>query len=534
MNMKNYQDKTTVQTHFDPIDNLELLDSYIKQVSDTSKWDNLGMLVDEGPSSILFLLLENDTIITVLRLNFDSNTILQAIKKLNSENDSFQYGVLQGQKLTKEEIVSLTELNSIWRKIELQKVAKKIDEFENLYNSIIIGDKQKGRGKDFSVETERRVKLDAKGYCMFSGCGEDLDIDSTTGEIGNYKTLAHNIGSSEQGPRGIIGISNVLSDDPNNVLILCEKHHRLVDKIAAVNYDAITLSEMRKKHCETSKKLLKALGNEEIQAYSILWPVAKQKVSSPSEREIAQCLNVIESRLNGQLNRLSDNENTLLDSSRPNYYVNIIDSIESSVQSIINQTRNSNHNVALFAMGLMPGLIALGAKLSNKNKIIPMLRYRDGGHWVWPSEKPKGAFYDITGLDTLCSDEKEVIIRLLLTDKPRTLENESLKVSKEKNIKIITIEAKRNFLGNGSLAHPEDGSSFTTVIHKLLHELKNKHNTLRVHLFPCASNAACVFFGQAFDNYLPDIIVYDFVSQTEMESKLLISAKNNECSITVA
>ncbi|WP_228271912.1 SAVED domain-containing protein [Acinetobacter soli] len=79
-------------------------------------------------------------------------------------------------------------------------------------------------------------------------------------------------------------------------------------------------------------------------------------------------------------------------------------------------------------------------------------------------------------------------------------------------------------MGNGAIPNPESGRKFCARLQQLLHDLKNKHNTKRVHLLVCASNAACVFIGQAIDLHHPEIIAYDFAKET-MVARLVI--KNN-------
>lgn len=81
---------------------------------------------------------------------------------------------------------------------------------------------------------------------MFTGCGEKLDHDTISGTTGNYAYLAHNVASSEQGARGVTELSNKLSNNPDNVLLLCDKHHRLIDKVAASDYTAPMLSAMKR------------------------------------------------------------------------------------------------------------------------------------------------------------------------------------------------------------------------------------------------------------------------------------------------
>jgi len=108
--------------------------------------------------------------------------------------------------------------------------------------------------------------------------------------------------------------------------------------------------------------------------------------------------------------------------------------------------------------------------------------------------------------------------------------NASDDIKKDKNAKIVSITALPQMMGNGALAHPQDGYTFMKDIQKLLHDLKSQHGVTRVHLLPCASNAACVFFGQAFDSHHPDIIVYDFHNKT-MVKELIISNEKNKCVI---
>ena len=51
-------------------------------------------------------------------------------------------------------------------------------------------------------------------------------------------------------------------------------------------------------------------------------------------------------------------------------------------------------------------------------------------------------------------------------------------------------------------------------VHELFHHLLTDYGIKKIHLLPCASNAACVFLGKAIDNYHPKIVVYDFNGPT--------------------
>ena len=83
-------------------------------------------------------------------------------------------------------------------------------------------------------------------------------------------------------------------------------------------------------------------------------------------------------------------------------------------------------------------------------------------------------------------------------------------------------------MGNGAIPHPDDGKSFTAVLQSIFHDLKSKYGAQTIHLFPCASNAASVFIGQAYDVHHPKVIVYDFDNGT-MVPRIYLENENHKC-----
>ncbi|WP_427925967.1 SAVED domain-containing protein [Shewanella algae] len=86
-------------------------------------------------------------------------------------------------------------------------------------------------------------------------------------------------------------------------------------------------------------------------------------------------------------------------------------------------------------------------------------------------------------------------------------------------------------MGNGAVSHPDDGKAFTSVLQSMFHALKSEYGAQTIHLFPCASNAASVFIGQAYDVHHPKVIVYDFDSGT-MVPRICLESDNHKCSIS--
>lgn len=513
-----------------PIEDLALVETHIRLVSSTLKWSDVAILIDEDVKAILILLLHDDHVQSILRFCLSVDDSVKAIECLAQKNGRILFGCYQGNVFSQEEIQSIEKINIIWSRIQDQITEFTLENTRGFFDRIEKNSKKIGRGDSFSADTKRKVMLDSHGRCMFAGCGGNLGIEDLTNTEGNFSYLAHNIASSEQGARGVIALSEMLSDDPENILLLCDKHHRLIDKVAAADYPAYRLSEMRREFCAVANKLLDGLGYQPIPVFSVLWPVHRQVISAPSNLQIAQSLASIRCRMHSQLNDISDNEAILRETNSEVAQQVLRHSVSITAEKILNQTHASRYRAGLFAFGLMPYLIALGAMLGNKNNITPMLKYRDSGQWCWPLEKPIGNFYSISGLENLADSEDEVIITLALTAEPESLIRARQEVAESIGAKQIIIKAYPEYMGNGAVGHPDDGCAFTSSVQKLMHFLKDKKLVNKIHLFPCASNAACVFFGQAFDSHHADMLVYDFYEQS-MKPILLIANSDNRCVI---
>jgi len=120
--------------------------------------------------------------------------------------------------------------------------------------------------------------------------------------------------------------------------------------------------------------------------------------------------------------------------------------------------------------------------------------------------------------------------RCWLTAEPESLMRARQEITESIGAKQI-IKAYSEYMGNGAVGHPDDGCAFTSSVQRLMHFLKDKKSVNKIHLFPCASNAACVFFGQAFDSHHADMLVYDFCEQS-MKPILLIANSENRCVIS--
>ena len=523
------KETTVAQTHEPPMTRLDAVKDHAAAMRALLSWDRVGVLMDEGPHAVVTVLLKGDTVVSASRFCLSVTESVAALREYNEGSVApMELRCWQGHTMTGEQTRSLAELTIVWRESSGQRKDQDDSDWRAFFVDVDRKTRRTGRTAAISVPTRNQVLLDAHGRCMFEGCGADLTEDPVTRVRGNFATLAHNVAASEGGTRGALYLSAGLADDPENILLLCDTHHRLVDTVARADYPAAELSAMRRRFCEAATKLLDALTLVPTPAFCVAWPVHRQRIALPSSQQVARALKPIGARLDGGLRTVNDNEAALRSLEGAALWDAMGAAVEQTAADILLQAHGEGYRAALFAMGLMPALIALGAKLGNKCEITPMLRYRENGLWYWPVNVPRGEFFTVEGLDQLSNREGEVCLLLGLTAVPKAMRS----TADSLGTGVVSVFARTEYLGNGALGHPDDGASFRQRMQELLHRLRDTHGVRRVHVLPCASNAACVFFGQSFDSYHPELVIYDFAPEGGcMAPRLGIVNVNNESNV---
>ena len=523
---------TVAQTHEPPMTELDSVKDHARALRALVSWDRVGVLKDERPSTVVTLLLNGDTVVSACRFCLSVEESVTALQAYNEGTVApMELRCWQGRAITNEQVGNLAELTATWRASCGQRKQQAAADWREFFKELERTARRSGRAPKITSPTRNQVLLDAHGRCMFDGCGTDLTEDPLTRVRGNFATLAHNVAASERGPRGVLYLSGALANVPENVLLLCDTHHRLVDTIAKTDYSASVLSAMRRRFCATATELLDMLNLVPTPAFCVAWPIHRQRVALPSARQAARALTAIGARLDGKLRTVNDNEAALRSLEGEILWNVMATTVERTAAEIMQQAHKEGYRAALFAMGLMPALVALGAKLGNKCDITPMLRYRENGLWYWPVNTPRGEFYSIEGLDRLSDSADEVSLLLGLTAVPDAMRS----TAKSLGMDAVSVVARAEYLGNGALGHPDDGASFRQRIQELLHRLGTSHGVRRVHVLPCASNAACVFFGQSFDSYHPELVIYDFAPEGDcMVPRLRVENVGNESKVKSA
>lgn len=106
-----------------------------------------------------------------------------------------------------------------------------------------------GRSGAVGAKSRLEIWVRSGGRCQFEGCNCELLGEELSGRRGVNKALvAHIVAAAADGPRGDPVRSSLLVNDPENLMLLCHAHHRLVDDEHPTEYPEARLKAMKAAH----------------------------------------------------------------------------------------------------------------------------------------------------------------------------------------------------------------------------------------------------------------------------------------------
>ena len=103
-----------------------------------------------------------------------------------------------------------------------------------------------------------KLIADSGGRCNFPGCGEKVIYEYEDGTFVKIVESCHIIGESPKGPRGHPKESELMKKDPENIIILCANHHKIIDNNVD-EYTADILKQMKANHTQWVNERLDGL-----------------------------------------------------------------------------------------------------------------------------------------------------------------------------------------------------------------------------------------------------------------------------------
>lgn len=328
------------------------------------------------------------------------------------------------------------------------------------------------------------------GRCEYEGCNEALWLDSLTKVEFNLSYIAHIIADKPHGPRGHSTLSEELKADISNLMLMCDKHHRFIDKEQIEEHSVDRLLAMKLKH-EARIEMLTEI-NENMQSHVLLyganvgqhsslvnWDKAKQAMiprKYPAEKP-AIAIGMSNSALR-------DDEDLFWRVEREQLHRQFTYQIKRRIDL------GDIQHLSVFAMAPQPLLIELGIMISDIRDTDVYQIHREPANWEW-REHPADFNYIIK---EPIYTHKKVALALSLSG---TIHDERITsvLGEDTSIWTLTINTPYNdYLQSG-----EQLRMLRRAYRGILDKIKYIHGHDNcLHLFPAAPVAAAIEFGRVW------------------------------------
>ena len=369
-----------------------------------------------------------------------------------------------------------------------------------------------GRGADITNPTAWKVWTDAGGYCMFEGCGTNLSAIPLYNRSAKIGYLAHIIASNPDGPRGTQADSHRLSDEPDNIMLMCDGHHRTIDCFASDEYDAPRLNAMRQAHRDLVRSLMASLAYPRVKAITLHADLANIPTYFPESDLIGAILDIRRTMLpvvTPFIRRTQrDDRNT------PSFWHHYLHEHEIQIRDVV-----SSFNVhggadmgelAIFPVHHVATLVLAGRIIGEARPVNVFQYHRDRRTWRWDSNappQPSGTF-TVDGLAPHNAHEVLITIELTANLNENTLPAGMADEASSGRMPWVRIKmANPNF---ACIQHPADLTQFMTVARRAINHVQDVMHAQHVHLIAISPASTVFCFGQMLQaGHHPTYTIYD-------------------------
>lgn len=372
--------------------------------------------------------------------------------------------------------------------------------------------KPSGKREKIPVTTQLKLWVRAGGRCEFYGCNEYQFRDSLTLKETNYSNIAHIIAVSLVGPRGDDPLPLNKRNQVENLMLVCRKHHALIDsKEHEKEYPKELLLGFKKQH---EYRILQLTGSQPHHATTLIRlraNIGTQAVDIPIE----QINEAIFPRYP------SDSRGIEIDLTR--LHAQEEDPFWQLASSEITERLKDLHtegvsytpvnHVSVFALAPMPLLMHLGHKLSNKIPADLYQRHRSPENWIWRQDGAP-VFYEVKQLRKGRDPNRVgVLLSLSGTISQKSLPEDDLGDCSLYELTLKDIPPNVTFLNS-----KDDLERFKGVYHELLGLIRQNHpECSEILMFPAVPAPIAVTCGrELLPKAHPSLLVYDFDKKNKM------------------
>lgn len=332
----------------------------------------------------------------------------------------------------------------------------------------------------------------AAGRCEYRGCNVDLVGDLIAGkEDGLYGFIAHIVADAPGGPRGDPVRSPLLAKELSNLMLMCARHHKLIDSDAETEHPEELLVGMKKAHEE---RIETNTGIDEERASHVIRfgaTIASSEALVSTQAIFAAMMperhpamrQTIDLEMLNQAYR--DNEPEYWTLQRRNLDRLFVEKVGGRIE------RQEIRHLSVFALAPQPLLIELGRLLYDIVPTTVHQLHREPPTWQWQRDKPVLEF--VRGEPTEGADG-EIALKLAVS---ATVTDQRIYDVLGENAAIWSLSIAEP--GNDVVRQPEDLVAFRSALRKLYNDIKARHGEDTViNLFPALPVSLAVETGRVW------------------------------------
>lgn len=327
------------------------------------------------------------------------------------------------------------------------------------------------------------------GRCEYEGCNEVLYTDILTKKKYNIAYIAHVVADSPDGPRGDVKRSPQLANNISNLMLLCDKHHRLIDKVDVEGHPEPRLLAMKRNHEERIARLTAIAPNKCTEI--ILYGANIGNHTSPLSYQLA-C-----QALSPDYYPASDKAieiglgNSLFTDEDAKYWMAEESSLCLHIErQILTSIRNGERkHYSIFALAPQPLLIKLGTLLNDLYSVRVFQKHREPDTWRWQDDDTQLNF-------KLLKPDNFEGTPVMVLGLSATINSDRITAVLGSKISIWYLSVEKP--GNDLLKSEHMLCRFRSAVRHAFDKIKSQHGCKELHIFPAMPVSAAIEFGRVW------------------------------------
>jgi len=351
-------------------------------------------------------------------------------------------------------------------------------------------DERTDRSNKLRSVTRHVIWARGAGRCHI--CNGDLIGDLLSGaDDANFGFIAHIVADRPTGPRGDPGRSWDLADDPENLMLLCYTHHKMVDRDKLDEYPEERLQEIKRAHearvsvqtgirPERATHVLRYAAN--VGQHRILMPYQDVAKALLPDRYPADGKSMIDIFLSGSARE--DGECEYWDAEATNLTRQYTTRVRERIDG------GEVHHLSVFAIAPQPLLILLGTLIGDITPASVLQRHREPETWGWPADGPEMPLE----VHEAAATAGPIALKIALS---ATVDDERIRAVLGPNAAIWSVTTPNPH--NDVLKRSADLQAFRQTMRALYDRIKAHHGSGNpINIFPAMPVAAAVETGRVW------------------------------------